>query len=121
MSFELVSCLPITEFEVRILIRLFSLSAPNELIVLSTDAQQKVFGVGTRCSKENTSYESVAYKGFQNLEAATNREEHRKRRQIWDKAFSTKGKLQLFDNCCSGSLDGTSLGILRNLRSRNSI
>ncbi|KAM6480632.1 cytochrome P450 [Trichoderma sp. SZMC 28011] len=65
-------------------------TAPNELIVLSTDAQQKVFGVGTRCSKENTSYESVAYKGFQNLEAATNREEHRKRRQIWDKAFSTK-------------------------------
>ncbi|KAL6695643.1 cytochrome P450 [Trichoderma pleuroticola] len=65
-------------------------TAPNELIVLSTDAQQKLFGAGTRCSKENTSYESVDYKGFQNLEAMTNREEHRKRRQIWDKALSTK-------------------------------
>ncbi|KAL7908177.1 cytochrome P450 [Trichoderma velutinum] len=64
--------------------------APNELIVLSTDAQQKVHGSGTRCRKENTAYESVDYKGFQNLEGMVDREEHRRRRQIWDKAFSTK-------------------------------
>ncbi|KAL7944135.1 cytochrome P450 [Trichoderma barbatum] len=64
--------------------------APNELIALSIDAQQKVHGTGTRCSKRDTVYEALNYEGYTNLESMLNREDHRWRRQVWDKAFNTK-------------------------------
>ncbi|EGR47011.1 uncharacterized protein TRIREDRAFT_64900 [Trichoderma reesei QM6a] len=64
--------------------------APNELIVLSTDAQQKVHRASSRCSKQDTVYEVVHYQGYKNLETVVDRDEHRSRRQVWDKAFNTK-------------------------------
>ncbi|UKZ52617.1 hypothetical protein TrVGV298_006398 [Trichoderma virens] len=65
-------------------------TAPNELIVLSTDAQQKIHAASSQCSKKDTAYEAINYKGYQNIETILTREEHRWRRQVWDKAFNTK-------------------------------
>ncbi|KAM0261045.1 hypothetical protein ACHAQJ_002484 [Trichoderma viride] len=64
--------------------------APNEVMVSSIDALQKVHLAGTRCSKRSTPYEVIDYKGHSNLDTILNREEHRWRRQVWDKAFNTK-------------------------------
>ncbi|KAL6898691.1 cytochrome P450 [Trichoderma evansii] len=63
---------------------------PNEVMTLSIDALQKVHGAGSQCSKQNTPYETVNYNGHLNLDSITNHKDHRWRRQIWDKAFSTK-------------------------------
>ncbi|KAL7931819.1 cytochrome P450 [Trichoderma chlorosporum] len=68
----------------------FVRAAPNELLVLSTDALQKVHGFSSPCSKHNSPYEVVDYKGHLNIESIANREEHRWRRQIWDKSFNAK-------------------------------
>ncbi|KAL6855681.1 cytochrome P450 [Trichoderma novae-zelandiae] len=64
--------------------------APNELIVLSTDAQQKLHAAGSRCSKRETVYEVLDFEGFLNIESMVDREGYRWRRQVWDKAFNTK-------------------------------
>ncbi|KAL7805663.1 cytochrome P450 [Trichoderma aethiopicum] len=64
--------------------------APNELIVLSTDAQQKLHKASSRCSKQGTVYEVVHYEGYSNLETAVDRDEHRVKRQVWDRAFNAK-------------------------------
>lgn len=66
------------------------LPGPNEVMTLSIDALQKVHGAGSQCSKQNTPYEAVAYKGYPNLDTVLNHKDHRWRRQVWDKAFSTK-------------------------------
>lgn len=67
---------------------------PNELMALSLDAQHKIHEAGTACSKRNSAYESISYNGHPNVETIMNHSEHRRRRQIWDKAFSTKGQLR---------------------------
>ncbi|KAH8124571.1 hypothetical protein ACSS6W_007787 [Trichoderma asperelloides] len=69
---------------------------PNELMALSIDAQQKIHGAGSPCSKQNSAYESVNYNGHPNLDTILNHKDHRWRRQIWDKAFSTKS-LEIYE------------------------
>ncbi|PTB63052.1 cytochrome P450 [Trichoderma citrinoviride] len=64
--------------------------APNELIFLSIDTQQKLHAATTRCSKRESVYEVLHYEGHLSLETLLSRDEHRRRRQIWDKAFNTK-------------------------------
>lgn len=67
-------------------------SAPNELLLVSVDAQQKVHGAQAKTSKKNTFYDFVNYHGAPNLDTILNREEHRWRRQVWDRAMNGKGK-----------------------------
>lgn len=64
-------------------------------MALSLDAQHKVHGAGSRCSKRDTPYEAVDYNGHPNLDTILNHQDHRWRRQIWDKAFSTKCQLHI--------------------------
>ncbi|EHK47065.1 hypothetical protein TRIATDRAFT_194962 [Trichoderma atroviride IMI 206040] len=59
-------------------------------MALSLDAQHKVHVAGSACSKRNSAYEAVNYNGHANLDTIMNHKDHRWRRQIWDKAFSTK-------------------------------
>lgn len=65
--------------------------APNELLLVSIDAQQKIHGAQAKTSKKNTFYDFVNYHGAQNLDSILNREEHRWRRQVWDRAMNGKG------------------------------
>jgi hypothetical protein len=43
-------------------------------------------------NKRESFYELVNYKGVQNLSTMQDIEEHRWRRQVWDKALNTKGE-----------------------------
>ncbi|KAK5991698.1 Cytochrome P450 monooxygenase orf5 [Cladobotryum mycophilum] len=63
---------------------------PNELLILSLDAQQKVHGAHSKCSKRRTMYEVIHYNGALNLDSIMDRDEHRWRRQVWDKAIGTR-------------------------------
>ncbi|KAL7787138.1 cytochrome P450 [Trichoderma ceciliae] len=72
-------------------------NGPNELMLLSIDALQKVHGAGSKCSKRNTVYEVVHYEGCPNIDSILNRDDHRWRRQIWDRAFNTKA-LESYEN-----------------------
>ncbi|RFU25190.1 hypothetical protein B7463_g11145, partial [Scytalidium lignicola] len=64
--------------------------APNELLIVSLDAQQKVHTTQSKVDKKNTLYNFINYKGVHNLDSILDREEHRWRRQVWDKALNTK-------------------------------
>jgi hypothetical protein len=91
-------------------------------MALSLDAQQKMHGAGSQCSKRDTAYVAVNYNGHQNLDSIMNHKDHRWRRQIWDKAFSTK--CQLHQVHCSFPitkiLNIISLRSIRAVRSRSS-
>ncbi|KAH8812322.1 cytochrome P450 [Xylogone sp. PMI_703] len=63
---------------------------PSELMIMSLDAQQKIHGAQSRCSKRETFFEVIGYKGSPNLNSMGNREEHRWRRQVWDKAMNSQ-------------------------------
>lgn len=65
--------------------------APDELLVESIDAIQKVHGSGSGCSKKDTSYSFVSVNGIHNLDSVDDHGIHRARRVFWDKAFSSKG------------------------------
>ncbi|KAK3312632.1 cytochrome P450 [Apodospora peruviana] len=64
--------------------------APNELAILSTDAIQKIHSSRSGCRKRNAGvYDVLHYKGEYNLDSILDREEHRYRRQVWEKAMTT--------------------------------
>lgn len=97
---------------------------PNEVMTLSLDALHKMHGAGSACSKRNSAYESIQYNGHSNLDTILNHQEHRWRRQIWDKAFSTKCQLHQvhhFSFAVLRSLYIFSSRGIRALRSRSSI
>ncbi len=59
--------------------------------MLSTDAVEKVHGGRSKCDKRGTRAEWFTFKGKPNLDSIIGRDQHRWRRQVWEKAFSTKG------------------------------
>ncbi len=59
--------------------------------MLSTDVVEKVHGGRSKCDKRGTRAEWFKFKGKPNLDSIIERDEHRWRRQVWEKAFSTKG------------------------------
>jgi len=64
--------------------------APNELAILSTDAIPKIHAAKSGCRKRNAGvYNVVHYKGEYNLDTILDREEHRWRRQVWERAMTT--------------------------------
>lgn len=91
-SYELVSLQLNNYVEIRLMCSSIAIG-PNELMSLSLDAQHKIHGAGSQCSKRDSPYEAVNYKGHPNLDTILNHKDHRWRRQIWDKAFSTKCQL----------------------------
>ncbi|KAK3990437.1 Tryprostatin B 6-hydroxylase [Cladorrhinum sp. PSN332] len=65
--------------------------APNELLILRSDGIQKIHGVKSGCRKRNAGiYDFIHYQGAQNLDSILDREEHRPRRMIWERAFTAK-------------------------------
>ncbi|KAK3356649.1 cytochrome P450 [Lasiosphaeria hispida] len=65
---------------------------PNELLILSTDAIPKIHSAKSGCRKRDAGiYNIVTYKGEYNLDSILDREEHRWRRQVWERAMTTKG------------------------------
>ncbi|KAH8799714.1 cytochrome P450 [Xylogone sp. PMI_703] len=64
--------------------------APNELLIVSLDAQQKIHNTQSKVNKKNTLYDFMHYNGAHNLDSILDKEEHRWRRQVWDKALNTK-------------------------------
>lgn len=64
---------------------------------MSIDAIQKVHGAGSRCNKSQELYSLLTTKGELNLDSIGNREDHRRRRQVWDKAMNSKCKSQTFE------------------------
>jgi hypothetical protein len=60
----------------------------------SVDAMTEVHGSSAKCYKGN-SYTSLEYGHGRvlNVDCIADKAEHRYRRQIWDKAFTTKGRL----------------------------
>ncbi|KAK4187949.1 Tryprostatin B 6-hydroxylase [Podospora australis] len=65
--------------------------APNELFILSSEAIPKMHAAKSGCRKKDAGvYNHVTYKGERNIDSIMTREEHRWRRQVWEKAFTTK-------------------------------
>jgi hypothetical protein len=71
---------------------LSAVKGPNELVLLRTDAIDKVHGANSKCTKRGTRADNFTYHGVRNLDSMVDRDEHRWRRQVWDKAFGTKGE-----------------------------
>ncbi|KAK0610800.1 cytochrome P450 [Immersiella caudata] len=66
-------------------------TAPNELMILSSAAIPPIHASKSGCRKRNAGvYNVVHYKGEYNLDSILDREEHRWRRQVWEKAMTTK-------------------------------
>ncbi|KAK1757195.1 Tryprostatin B 6-hydroxylase [Echria macrotheca] len=64
--------------------------APNELLILSTDAIPKIHAAKSGCRKRHAGvYDVVHYRGAYNLDSILDREEHRWRRQVWERAMTT--------------------------------
>ncbi|KAH6662426.1 cytochrome P450 [Plectosphaerella plurivora] len=62
---------------------------PNSVAILHEDALTAIHGARSPCSKKGMGfYESLHYGGCYNLDSITDREQHRDRRAIWDKALS---------------------------------
>lgn len=72
--------------------------APNELYIVSPEAIQKIHAGKSGCSKKDAGvYNHVHYNGEYNIDSIMNREEHRWRRQVWEKAMTTKS-LGIYEN-----------------------
>lgn len=66
--------------------------APNELFIVSSDAIPKIHASKSGCSKRGTGvYDVVNYKGESNLDSMVHHEDHRWRRQVWERAMTKKG------------------------------
>lgn len=64
---------------------------PNELYIRSSDAIQTIHAAKSGCRKRNAGvYNVVTFKGEPNLDSILDREEHRYRRQVWERAMTTK-------------------------------
>ncbi|KAK4213205.1 Tryprostatin B 6-hydroxylase [Rhypophila decipiens] len=65
--------------------------APNELYILQPSAIQLIHGAKSGCRKRNAGvYNVVTYKGEHNLDSMLDREDHRWRRQVWERSLTTK-------------------------------
>ncbi|KAK0641738.1 cytochrome P450 [Cercophora newfieldiana] len=65
--------------------------APNELLILSSAAIPAIHAAKSGCRKRNAGvYNVVHYNGAYNLDSILDREEHRWRRQVWERAMTTK-------------------------------
>ena len=70
-----------------------SIKGPNELLLLSSDGIPAIHSSKSKCTKRNAGiYNVIHYKGERNIDAILDPEEHRPRRQVWERAMSTKGK-----------------------------
>lgn len=65
---------------------------PNEIHVRSVDVLLAVNGAGSKCSK-GVSYDPLDEKGEYPLAVTRDKIHHKHRRQVWEKAFSTKGNV----------------------------
>jgi len=71
----------------------YTCSAPNELLILRSDGIQKIHSSKSGCEKLNAGvYDFISYQGEHNLDSILTREQHRPRRMVWERAFTTKGK-----------------------------
>ncbi|GAB1318032.1 Cytochrome P450 E-class, group IV [Madurella fahalii] len=65
--------------------------APNELFIVSSEAIPKIHASKSGCKKRDTGiYDVILYKGESNLVSMLNHEEHRWRRQVWERAMTKK-------------------------------
>ncbi|KAK3998210.1 Tryprostatin B 6-hydroxylase [Cladorrhinum sp. PSN332] len=65
--------------------------APNELYIVSSDAIDKIHASKSKCRKKDAGvYNALESKGQYNLDGILTREEHRWRRQVWERAMSSK-------------------------------
>ncbi|KAK5651342.1 hypothetical protein OQA88_12575 [Cercophora sp. LCS_1] len=72
--------------------------APNELLILSSTAIPTIHASKSGCRKRNAGvYNVVHYNGAHNLDSILDREEHRWRRQIWERAVTSKA-LGVYEN-----------------------
>ncbi|KAH8898737.1 cytochrome P450 [Thozetella sp. PMI_491] len=70
----------------------FARIGPNELLIRSVDAIQKIHGAQSKCNKAGTFYEFVTFNGVHNLDSMPRLEQHRWRRQVWDRALNSKAQ-----------------------------
>lgn len=64
---------------------------PNELFICRPDAVQLIHGARSRCRKRNAGvYNVVTFEGEPSLDSILDREPHRWRRQVWERAMTTK-------------------------------
>ncbi|KAH8886202.1 cytochrome P450 [Thozetella sp. PMI_491] len=68
----------------------FVRTGPNELVVLRINAIEKVHAGKYGCHKAGTRAEYFRIDGVPNLDSITDKDEHRRRRQVWCKAFNSK-------------------------------
>ncbi|KXX76972.1 Tryprostatin B 6-hydroxylase [Madurella mycetomatis] len=65
--------------------------APNELFIVSSDAVTKIHASKSGCRKRSTGmYDVLNYKGESNLVSMVHHEDHRWRRQVWERAMTKK-------------------------------
>lgn len=63
---------------------------PNELMILRADAIAKLHASKSGCRKRNAGvYNVITFKGEPNLDSILDREPHRWRRQVWERAMTT--------------------------------
>ncbi|KAK4455098.1 Tryprostatin B 6-hydroxylase [Podospora aff. communis PSN243] len=68
---------------------------PNDLAILSTDALPTLHSSKSKCTKRHAGiYSVVHYNGTPNLDSITDREEHRWRRQVWERAMTTSAQAE---------------------------
>ncbi|KAK4228689.1 Tryprostatin B 6-hydroxylase [Podospora fimiseda] len=72
--------------------------APNELYIATSDAIDKIHASRSKCRKKDAGvYNALESKGQFNLDGILTREEHRWRRQVWERAMTTK-QLGIYEN-----------------------
>ncbi|KAK4168375.1 Tryprostatin B 6-hydroxylase [Cladorrhinum sp. PSN259] len=65
--------------------------APNELYIVSSDAVDKIHASRSKCRKKDAGvYNALESQGQFNLDGILTREEHRWRRQVWERTVTTK-------------------------------
>lgn len=72
--------------------RLMLFEGPNQILHNSLDCMKVIHGPQAKCIKANW-YSTMEYGPHRilNLDAITDKTEHRFRRQVWDKAFNGQG------------------------------
>jgi hypothetical protein len=65
----------------------YALTGPNELMVLSLDALSKLHAADSRCRK-SALFDIIEYKGSHSLHSLVDRQEHRDRRRVWERAMT---------------------------------
>jgi hypothetical protein len=74
-----------------------------DLMLRSADAVQKVMGAKSLCTKRGIGlFDALNVNGGHSVEAILDSEEHRWRKQIWDRAMSNRG-MSTYIWCCACS------------------